>query len=136
MRRNTRVLDLVVAGVVVLHFAICLVHGAAHTGAAVPLSPAANLFVLLVILAGPLAGLIVWRWIDPRLGAWTIAATLGGSLVFGVINHFVIAGADHVAHIASSWRVMFGATAVLLAITEAFGSGMAIWSAVQTGRAV
>lgn len=134
MRRRTAVPDILVAAVVVLHLAICLVHGAAHTGAAVPLSPAANLFVLLVILAGPPAGLIVWRWVDAHTGAWTIAATLGASLAFGVLNHFVIAGTDHVAHIAPSWRVMFGVTAILLVVTEAFGSGVAAWSAVQTRR--
>lgn len=126
---------MLVASVVVLHLGICLVHGAAHNGAHVPLSPAANLFVLLVILAGPPVGLIVWRWVDRGAGAWTIAATLGASFAFGFINHFVIPGADHVAHIASSWRMMFGLTAVLLAITEALGSGAAIWSAVHTRRA-
>jgi hypothetical protein len=134
MRRRTAFLDILLAAVVGLHLVICLVHGAAHTGARVPLSSAANLFVLLVIVAGPPVGLIVWRWLDPRAGTWAIAATLGASLAFGVINHFVIAGADHVAHIAPSWRVMFGVTAVLLVITEAFGSGVAVWSAVQMRR--
>src|SRR6476659_3022310 len=42
---------------VLSHLAISLVHGAAHAGAEVPLSPAANLFVYIVILAGPIVGL-------------------------------------------------------------------------------
>jgi hypothetical protein len=134
MRRRPKVTDAVLVGLILLHLAISFVHGAAHAGAAVPLSPAANLFVWLVILAGPLVGLLVWRWLDRRAGTWIVAATLGASFVFGLINHFVIAGADHVAHIAEGWRVMFGVTAVLLAMTEASGAAVAIWSAVRTGR--
>jgi uncharacterized membrane protein YhaH (DUF805 family) len=135
MPSRTPRLDIFLAGVVVLHLVICFVHGAAHSGAAVPLSVAANLFVFVVILAGPPAGLVVWRWIDARTGAWIVAATLAASLGFGLVNHFVIGGADHVAHVAASWRLMFGATAVLLAVTEACGSGAAIWSAMRMGRA-
>jgi hypothetical protein len=134
MRRRLTVPDAVLVGLIAAHLVISFVHGAAHAGAAVPLSPAANLFVWLVILAGPLVGLLVWRWLDRRAGVWIVAATLAASFVFGLINHFVIPGADHVAHVADGWRVMFGFTAVLLAVTEASGSAVAIWSAVRTGR--
>ena len=33
-----------------------------------------------------------------------------------LINHFIIAGPDHVAHVAAEWRALFGVTAVLLDI--------------------
>jgi hypothetical protein len=135
MRRTTTVADAALLALTALHLAISFVHGAAHTGAAVALSPAGTLFVWVVILVGPLAGLLVWRWLDRRAGAWIVAVTLGASFAFGLINHFMIAGADHVAHVAADWRVMFGITAVLLALTEASGSALAIWSAVHTGRA-
>jgi len=134
MRRKMTAADAVLVGLIVLHLVISFVHGAAHTGAAVPLSRASTVFVWVVILAGPLAGLLVWRWVDVRAGAWVVAATLGASLAFGLINHFVIAGADHVAHVAEGWRLMFGVTAVLLAVTEALGSTVAIWSAVHPRR--
>ena len=39
------------------------------------------------------------------------------------------ANPDHVAHIVAEWRVLFGLTAVLLALTEALGSGLAFWRA-------
>ena len=46
---------------VLLHLVVSIVHGTAHAGAHVPLSPAANLFVFTVILAGPLVGLaLTW----------------------------------------------------------------------------
>lgn len=127
-------IDVGMLAVVGLHLVISFVHGAAHTGAAVPLSRGGTLFVWSVILLGPLAGLLVWRWVDQRAGAWIVAVTLAASFAFGLVNHFLIDGADHVAHVAQAWRVMFGVTAVLLAVTEALGSTVAVWSAVRTGR--
>ena len=111
--------------VVVSHFLISVAHGAAHEGARVPLSQAQNLFVYTVILAGPLVGLAL-AWRAERLGHWIIALTLAGSFVFGVVNHFVLAGADHVSHVDVQWRSLFASTAVLLAATEALGCGLAI----------
>jgi hypothetical protein len=110
---------------VLLHLAISFVHGAAHAGADVPLSPAANLFVYIVILAGPILGLALTRlaW---RIGNWVIAITMAASLVFGVVNHFLLASPDHVSHVAQQWRTLFATTAVLLALTEAVGSILAI----------
>jgi hypothetical protein len=110
---------------VLLHLAISFVHGAAHAGADVPLSPAANLFVYIVILAGPIAGLALTR-VAWRIGLWVIAITMAASLVFGVVNHFLLASPDHVAHVAPQWRTLFATTAVLLALSEAVGSVLAI----------
>jgi hypothetical protein len=104
------------------HFAVTLIHGAAHAAAAVPMTLAAKVFILLVIELGPIVGLMMSRG-RPVSGAWIIAATMSGALVFGVVNHFVIAGADHVSHIADQWRGLFATTAVLLAITETAGIG-------------
>src|SRR5215213_11923433 len=75
--------DWVLASVVLIHLAISIVHGQAHAGAAIPLPLAAMLFVYIVILAGPLVGLAVTRW-RPAAGAWIVAASFGGALVFGV----------------------------------------------------
>jgi hypothetical protein len=116
--------------VVLVHLAISFVHGRAHAGAQVSLPLAGALFVYLVILSGPLVGLAVARW-RPRAGAWLVAASLGGALVFGLINHFIIAGPDHVSHVASEWRALFGVTAALLALSEAIGVGVGIWCATR-----
>ena len=119
--------------VVLTHLVINIVHGRAHAGAQVPLSAAAALFVYIVILAGPLAGLIasVWR---PVAGAWIVAASMAGALVFGLINHFIIAGPDHVDHVAAEWRTLFGTTAALLLVSEAAGAATAIWCAARNVR--
>lgn len=125
MSRNADPARRWLAAAVLLHLAVSIVHGAAHAEAQVPLSRAANLFVFIVILAGPVVGLaLIWR--AERIGSWLIAITMAGSLVFGLVNHFVFASPDHVAHVARQWRPLFTTTAVLLAVTETLGSGLAI----------
>jgi hypothetical protein len=122
------------AATVLAHFAISAVHGAAHAGAQVPMSLGANLFVFIVILAGPLVGLAL-SWRAERAGSWVIALTMAGALVFGLVNHFVLASPDHVAHVAAAWRPLFTGTAALLALTELFGFSLAL-SVVRPGRAL
>jgi hypothetical protein len=113
------------AAIVIGHLITSMAHGAAHAGAHVPLSTAANVFVVVVILAGPLAGLAA-MFAAPRVGSLMIAVALAGSLVFGLVNHFVFISPDHVTRVASEWRLLFGSTAVLLGITEALGAALAI----------
>lgn len=118
------------AAVVLAHLVISLVHGAAHAQAHVPLSAAANAFVFIVILAGPLVGLAL-SWPAARFGAWLIAATMAGSLIFGIVNHFVLASPDHVANVEAAWRPLFATTAALLAVTEGAGTGLAVRAALH-----
>ena len=94
---------------------------------------AGALFVYVVILAGPLVGLALSRW-RPRAGAWIVAASMGGALVFGLVNHFLIAGSDHVMHVAAEWRTLFGVTAALLVLSEAIGVGTGLWCATRSPR--
>jgi hypothetical protein len=115
------------------HLVISIVHGTAHAEAHVPLSRASNLFVFIVIVAGPLAGLAL-TWPAKRVGSWVIAVTMAGSLVFGLLNHFVFASPDHVAHVARQWQPLFTTTAVLLALTEGLGFGLAIGLARERKR--
>jgi Ni,Fe-hydrogenase I cytochrome b subunit len=122
-----------IAALVVLHLVISIVHGAAHDGAHVPLSRAANLFVFIVILGGPLAGLLL-LWRSGRAGAWLIGATMAASLVFGLTNHFVLPSPDHVAQVARQWRPLFASTAVLLALTEALTAALAFRVARERTR--
>src|SRR5262245_39632238 len=91
------------AALVGAHLIIAFVHGAAHGQAHVPLSPAGNVFVLLVIVAGPVIGLALTWW-HVRTGAHVVAIAMAGSFAFGVINHFVLAGPDHVTAVAAQWR--------------------------------
>ena len=112
-------------GVVIAHLAISVLHGAAHAQAHVPMSRAANMFVFVIILAGPVIGL-AWTLRSRRIGAWLIGVTMATSFLFGFVNHFVLASPDHVSHVDPRWQPLFAATAVLLAVMEAIGSGLAI----------
>jgi len=125
MSRSDRPGRIWLAAAVLAHLVVSMVHGRAHAGADVPLSYAANLFVFVVIVAGPLIGLAL-MWPAARLGYWVIAITMAASFVFGVVNHFVLAGPDHVAHVDATWRPLFATTAVLVAATELLASGLAI----------
>ena len=127
MRRNSARIDRGITAIVLLHLVVSFVHGAAHQGAAVSLTTAGNVFVWVVILAGPLIGL-AWLWfVHARSGALIIAATMGGSLVFGLMNHFVLMGVDHVSRVDAAWRALFGSTAVMLAFIEAIGMVAGLW---------
>jgi hypothetical protein len=132
MRTNPssqRLLAVVVLG----HLIVNLVHGAAHSGARIPMTLAANLFIWIVILAGPIVG---W-WVSrsrPVAGAWIVAAAMAASLMFGVVNHFVIVSPDHVNHVAAEWRTLFAITAVLLLLFEAAGVVAGTTSARRAAR--
>jgi hypothetical protein len=133
MNRTQRSIWMWLALIVVGHLLVSMAHGAVHSQAHVPLSPAATVFVFGVILAGPLVGLAL-AWRDARTGSWIIAVTMAGALVFGLVNHFVLASPDHVAHVDAQWRSLFTLTAVMLVVTEAAGSALAIQAARQTQR--
>jgi hypothetical protein len=113
------------ATAVLAHLVTSVVHGAAHGGAQIPMSMVANLFVFVVILAGPVLGLAL-SWRAERLGSLIVALTMAGSLVFGFVNHFVLDSPDHVSQVEAQWRMIFGTTAMLLTITEMLGLGFAI----------
>jgi hypothetical protein len=132
MRTNTPSQRLL-AAVVVGHLIVSIVHGAAHSEARIPTTLVANLFIWIVILAGPLAGL--WMSLSrPVAGGWIVAATMAGSLVFGVVNHFVIVSPDHVSHVAPEWRTLFAVTAALLVVSEVAGVVVGITSARRAVR--
>jgi hypothetical protein len=113
------------AAAVLTHLAASIAHGIAHNGAHVPLSMAANLFVFLVILAGPLVGLAI-SWRAERLGSVLVAVTMAGSLIFGLVNHFVLQSPDHVSQVDPQWRLLFATTAALVAVTELLGLALAV----------
>jgi hypothetical protein len=124
MRRKFFRTQIALTAIVLIHLAITIIHGSAHNGAHVPLSAAGTAFVFIVILAGPLFG-IALAWFR-RIGAWIVALTMLGALVFGLVNHFMLDGPDHVRHVDMAWRSLFLITAALLAVTELCGFGLAI----------
>jgi len=107
--------------IVLLHLALSVAHGAAHAAGDVRLSVGAGAFVLVVIEAAPLAGLL-WMRRRRAAGASVVAVAMTTALVFGVVNHFVLPGADRIDHVTPPVRGWFEWTAALLAATEAAGA--------------
>lgn len=99
-----------------------MVHNQAHQQIDVALSSAQNAFALIVIVIAPIiAAVFLWRGSE-RIGAILLTASLIGSLIFGVVNHFMIDSPDQLAHITSSnWGNIFVISAYALAITELVG---------------
>jgi hypothetical protein len=104
------------------HAAITLLHGISHAKLQIELPAWGNLFVVLVILIGPFCGLLLLKLGKHRLGAWVLFMTMLGAFLFGLWNHMLVPGPDHVAHLPdAAWKIPFQITAFLLLATEAIG---------------
>ena len=129
MSNRTRTVKLVALAVVVLHFAVVVLHAIAHEVLPVKATPAQLAFIIPVIIVAPvLAGFLLRKF--ERAGTILLAASMLGSLVFGVYYHFIADTIDHVAHVAFMqpvfWSQMFQVTAYLLALFEMFGTGLGL----------
>jgi hypothetical protein len=103
-----------------------LVHGAAHMRLNIELSPWAMFYVLGFVGTGPMIGLFFLRSSRQRTGATILFVTMMSGLLFGLWNHFIAPGADHVMHLqAGRWRLPFQITAGLLLVSEAAGAAIA-----------
>ena len=129
MSNRTRTVKLVALAVVVLHFAVVVLHAIAHEVLPVKATPAQLAFIIPVIIVAPvLAGFLLRKF--ERAGTILLAASMLGSLVFGAYYHFIADTIDHVAHVAFMqpvfWSQMFQVTAYLLALFEMFGTGLGL----------
>src|SRR5437764_15407041 len=101
--------------VVLVHLAIVLLHGAAHTRLHIDLRPAENVYSIVVIVLAPLvaAGLLGTRfW---RGAAHLLAISMIGALVFGGYKHFLSGTIDDVSHMPhAGWGGIFLVTSILL----------------------
>jgi hypothetical protein len=123
---------------VVMNFVIVVIHSAAHFALGIVPGFADSAFIIAVIVVGPLIPL---RFLPSgsRSSVVALAALLLASFVYGVSNHFILAGADHIAIDPSSpWTLVFVATAILLAALEPAGAAIAVvvaWRAFRTPSA-
>jgi len=121
-----RTLVITAALVVLVHTVVMLVHGAAHMRLNIGLAPWAKIYVLGIVGIGPIVGLSFLRSSRQRTGAAILFITMIGALLFGLWNHFIAQGADHVMHLqAGPWRLPFQVTAGLLLISEVAGGVVA-----------
>jgi len=69
--------------IVVAHLLVNIVHGLAHRELSVGLDPPASIFVIVVVLVGPLLAMaLVWTT-KKRIGLILLSLSMFGSLLFG-----------------------------------------------------
>jgi len=115
--------------VVAIHTAAAFVHNQAHRQIDVTLSNFQSTYALIVIVVAPgVAAAIIWRG-HPHRGATVLVLSMFASLIFGIVNHFMIDSSDQLAHISNDgWGNIFTVTAYALALIEAVGivAGMSL----------
>jgi Na+(H+)/acetate symporter ActP len=123
---NNLSLRLSVAAVVLIHLAILVWHGASHKKLAIPLNWWQTAFVGLVVCLFPVIGTsLLWTKYN-RVAARLVAFSMFASLVFGVINHFVLISPDDITVVpVHPGHDSFVVSAKLLVVTETIGAVLA-----------
>lgn len=118
---------IVLSVVAVLHCGIALWHGSAHLAVPVPLSPVQTIFVGLVIVVLPLLATAL-LWTRARRGAAIVyTAAMLASLLFGVINHYVLVSPDNVMCVPpGAFRPRFVLSSALVAGSELLGTVLGV----------
>ena len=109
-------------GLVILHVVINFAHALAHTNLFIAMSLVQNIYIYLVILAGPIIA-AAFLHKNPKIGFGLLALTMMGSFLFGVYHHFIAISSDNVFTLGDRpWTTTFLLSAILLAIVELAGS--------------
>lgn len=131
LTRTDQLLRRLLLAIVIVHLLVASWHGMAHLQVPVPLTTLQRLFVGIVITVMPLVGAGMLWTARLRTAAAIIALSMLGSLIFGVVNHYVLHSPDHVTEVPEHpWRQSFVLSAALVALTELLGTllgGMAFW---------
>ena len=115
-------ISLVTTIAVLAHLAVNLLHGRAHETLGVGLNASQNVYVIVVILIAPLIAMVLIWTRYARLGLIVLVVSMAGSLIFGVVYHYVVISPDHVSHLPpGDAQGLFRMTALLLILTELFG---------------
>jgi len=135
MRRDEAFLG---TALVVVSAAVNATHTASHAGQHVMSLPTWQLaYIAVVIYAAPVVAAVL-LWTRYRLpGAWLLVASMAGSLVFGLLYHFLVPGPDNVfTQPPGTWRTAFGISAVLMLPLQGMGCLAGLWAARVLSRAV
>ena len=126
---DNRTLRVTALALIAIHFAVVVMHSAAHQILPVEATLAQLAFIVPVIIVAPVvAGFILSKF--SKAGTVLLTLSMFGSFVFGVYYHFIADTIDHVAHVAhmqpAFWSQMFRLTSYLLAITQFLGSAVGV----------
>ena len=129
MRRSKRFAAeaLAVVWLVGVHSVVGLLHGASHVVLGVVPSAADIVFIVVVIGILPI-GLLPFILRGSRAGIALFALAFAASWLYGMVNHFVIEGSDHVPGLDHGvWQAMFTVTGAMILGLEAAGTLLAVW---------
>ena len=122
MLKTRRSIVLLSTVAVLAHLGGSIVHGRAHESLGVGLSSWQNIYVMTVIAIAPLIAMVMIWTRYARPGLVLLVISMAGSLIFGLVYHYVVISPDHVSHIPSGdAQGLFRTTALLLVFTELFG---------------
>ena len=107
---------------ILIHLVVSTLHGWSHQAAIVKLSTLGNVYVMIVIMLGPLvaAGFLLTR--KQKTGALLLALSMFGSFIFGGWFHFLSNTSDNVTKVHGPWHSTFLWTAIALAVIELAGA--------------
>lgn len=84
--------------------------------------------VVIVTMVAPLLALVLLFTRQSLLGIWLFVLSMTGSLLTGMLLHFVLPGLDNVAYVHHGlWAIPFQASATLLVPLEVLGIAFGIW---------
>ncbi len=108
----------VLVGLVALNLAVTIVHAAAHAELQILPAGVDLAFIVAVIVVGPVGAVGLLRF-HRAFGAVLAAVFMGASFAYGVYNHFLVAGPDHVSIVSSEpWTTVFVISGVALGVLE------------------
>lgn len=133
MRRNDSRVARAATAIVLAHVVPLVLHTVAHFALGIIPGLVSIAFIALVITLAPvLAAVLSWTR-HRRIGAWLLLASMSGSLIFGLYNHFVAHSPDHVSQVpAGGWGALFGISAILMSATEVLGCWIGGWAVLRT----
>src|SRR5207249_4643445 len=115
---DTRRLTALFIALVFAHLLVVLVHTVAHLELQIVPPPTDTVFILGVILIGPVAALPILRFNRP-LASGLLIVVMAAAFAYGSQSHFVIPGPDQVSIVPSNpWTVAFVVTAIGIGILE------------------
>ena len=120
---------------VVLATLVRILHGDSHTGHQVPLAAWQWAYVVVVVLLAPVVAVVLLWTRQRRAGAWLLLASMSGSLVFGLVFHYLVPGPDNVlAPTPGAGGEAFRFSAALVALVDALGCVVGIWAVGKLPR--
>jgi len=116
---------------VVVNAIILLAHGAAHlTLHILPMAIFDYLFIVIVIWILPLVALFMMYTMRlSRWGALLLLLSMLGSLIYGLLYHFLLPGMDNVANSGPvPWHLLFVITSYLQLPLQTAGALVGAWA--------